>query len=427
MKILWFTNNLLPDIAKKHGIKSSVNEGWLIGMSTSLTQNFKDISLGIACSQNFSEKLVEGSLQNYEYFAYYEQSKEFYNPSLRVEIENIIKKYDPDIIHVMGSEYPHTLSVMEASERLNVLDRTVISIQGLIYFIGNHLREFAWNSYKVKNSLRDILKKQGIREFSRAYDRRGEYEVKAFEKCKHVIGRTEWDKGCAYILNPNIQYHFNNEILRPEFYEKKWDYGECEKKSIFFSQVSNPIKGFDSMLKALCIIKKRYPEVKLYAAGSDVFLKQENTPYWKRTGFINYIFELIKKLDLSRNVVFYGSLNAIQMRDAYLRANVFVCSSLIENSPNSVGEAMILGAPTITSHVGGVADMMIHEREGFIYPQDEDYMLAYYVERLFEDVGLAQSISKRAIIRAEETHSREKNSKDLYEIYKVMYLNEVDR
>lgn len=424
MKILWFTNNLLPDIAEENGIKASVNEGWLVGMSSNLTRNFEDISLGVACSQNFSEKLVEGRLENYKYFAYYEQSKETYNPSLHVVFENIIKKYAPDIIHVMGSEYPHTLSVMEAAEKLNILDRTVISIQGLIFFMGSPLREFAWNACKVKNSLRDIIKKQGVREFSRSYDRRGEYEVRAFEKCKHVIGRTEWDRGCTFILNPNIQYHFNNEILRIEFYEKKWDYNKCEKYSIFFSQVSNPIKGFDSMLKALGIIKKRYPGVKLYAAGSDVFLKQEKTPSWKRTGFVNYIFKLIEQLDLCRNVVFYGSLNAVQMRDAYLRANVFVCSSLIENSPNSVGEAMILGVPTIASHVGGVTSMMSHEREGFIYPQDEEYMLAYYVEMLFEDVGLAQSISERAIIRAEETHNREKNSKDLYEIYKTMYLNE---
>lgn len=421
MRILWFTNSLLPEIAKKNGITASVNEGWLVGMSSCLTGMCDDLSLGIVCSQNASKELLTGRVANYEYFAYYEQRKEEYDSNLHFVFENIINTFLPDIIHVMGSEFPHALSVMEAAENVGLLDSTVLSIQGLVTYCSLHLREYLNQRADIKKSFRDVIKKGGIANFYKEYYKRGEYEVKAFQKVRHVIGRTDWDKGCAFLLNPEITYHFNNEILRPEFYGGKWNLEKCRRHSIFFSQISNPIKGFDSMLRALAIIKKKYPDVMLNAAGSHLFIEQENMPKWRRSGFVNHIFELIKKYDLKDNIHFCGSLDAINMRNEYLKANVFVCSSLIENSPNSVGEAMILGVPTVTSHVGGVGNMMNHGKEGFIYPQDEEYMLAYYVELLFEDNALANKLSQNAIERANRTHSPQINCNELLHIYKRLY------
>ena len=54
-------------------------------------------------------------------------------------------------------------------------------------------------------------------------------------------------------------------------------------------------------------------------------------------------------------------------------------------SPNSVGEAMILGTPVVSSDVGGVKNMLTHNEEGFLYQHDAPYMLAFYVMELFEN------------------------------------------
>ena len=70
--------------------------------------------------------------------------------------------------------------------------------------------------------------------------------------------------------------------------------------------------------------------------------------------------------------------------------------STIENSPNSLGEAMLLGLPCISSHVGGVANMLVHGVEGFLYPSDEPYMISYYVCKLFENDNLARRFSEAA-------------------------------
>ena len=105
------------------------------------------------------------------------------------------------------------------------------------------------------------------------------------------------------------------------------------------------------------------------------------------------------------------------MKKEMLEANVFVSPSTIENSPNSVGEAMLLGVPVVSSGVGGVMDLLKHGVEGFVYQSDAPYMLAYYVGRIFDDINLAIRLGKAAHARANITHDYEKNLRELLEIY----------
>ena len=170
-----------------------------------------------------------------------------------------------------------------------------------------------------------------------------------------------------------MTYHFNNETLRDEFYEGEWNYSDCEKHSIFCSQGHYPIKGIHLVIEALNRIVKDYPDAHLYIGGKDYL----SLPFYKQSSYGKYLVSLIKQYGLEKNVSFTGFLNAEQMKNRYLKSNVFVSASSIENSPNSLGEAMLLGVPCISSQVGGVHNMMTHAIEGYTYPADEIYMLAY--------------------------------------------------
>ena len=110
-------------------------------------------------------------------------------------------------------------------------------------------------------------------------------------------------------------------------------------------------------------------------------------------------------------------LSEKQMVAAYLETNVFLCTSSIENSPNSVGEAMLLGMPIISSNVGGVSDMLVHGKEGYLYQADAPYLLAYYIGLLFDDQEKERELGENARIHARKTHNKEENIKKLLEIY----------
>lgn len=105
------------------------------------------------------------------------------------------------------------------------------------------------------------------------------------------------------------------------------------------------------------------------------------------------------------------------MKARYLASNVFVSASTIENSPNSVGEAMPIGCPAVSSCVGGVPDMLEHGQEGVLYQASTPYMLAWYVERVFRDDELAMRISKAAHEKVARTHDGERNLHNLLDTY----------
>ena len=88
-------------------------------------------------------------------------------------------------------------------------------------------------------------------------------------------------------------------------------------------------------------------------------------------------------------VFFTGPLDEEKICQRYLRSHVFVCPSSIENSPNSLGEAMILGVPCIASYVGGIPDMLKDREEGLLYQHNAPYMLAHHICEIFEDKMLA--------------------------------------
>lgn len=168
------------------------------------------------------------------------------------------------------------------------------------------------------------------------------------------------------------------------------------------------------------MILRSYRDAMLYTTGESP-LKAKGWLESQRLNYYQlYLAKRIRELGLENNVRFLGRLDETQMREQYLRSNVFVCCSSIENSSNSIGEAMLLGMPVVASDVGGVKNLLTHGQEGLIYPFDENYMLAYYVERVFRDEAMAQRMGGSAHARAAVTHDPELNDRKLMEIYREL-------
>ena len=171
------------------------------------------------------------------------------------------------------------------------------------------------------------------------------------------------------------------------------------------------------MLEAMPLILKRFPDTKLYVGGKNITKSDTLKDKLKISSYGKYIKENINKNNLQNKVIFVGILDEKQISERYLRSNVFVCPSSIENSPNSLCEAMILGVPCVASDVGGVADLLKHKEEGFVYQSDAPYMLAHYVCEIFANDELALQFSKKARVHAMKTHDAQMNLNTLLSIY----------
>lgn len=423
MRVLWLCNMMLPKAAENINKQPDSFGGWLTGLSNDLLK-INEVQLAVCFPISFQDHLLEGEVENMKYFGFPQKDQDKYDEEVEKIFISIIKKINPEVIHIFGTEYPHALAMVNTCEILGILRKVVISIQGLVSVYPTHY--FASLPYRVikGRTFRDFIRRQSIEISCKKMREKGALEIEALKKAKHIIGRTSWDNACTSQINSKAAYHFCNETLRNEFYKHEWSLEQCEPHSICISQASYPIKGAHYMLEALKLILNEFPETKLYIAGYDITKSNTVIGRLKHTSYAKYIKELIQKLNLKENLIFTGILNEKQMCDRYLKSNVFVLPSSIENSPNSLGEAMMLGLPCVASYVGGVSDMLKHNEEGFLYQADAPYMLAYYVCEIFKNNELALKFSKNARQHALETHNKEENVKKILQIYdNIMNVN----
>lgn len=415
MNILWLINIPLPEASQLMGENPSPFGGWLINASKDLA-NKEDVELSIAFPSNKANKFRELKGEKINYYPFIPVKE---NDNKVIEnnesFETLLNNLKPDIVHIYGTEIAHTLSMVNTCNKINI--KTVISVQGLVSIIEKHMYSNLPIYAIYGNTFRNIIRKDNIRGLKKLFRNRGKNEIEAIKRTNHIIGRTTWDKACSNQINPQANYHFCNETLREEFYKHQWDVNDCEKHSIFLSQGQYPIKGLHYMLEAIPLILKRFPKAKVYISGKDITKSDSIKDKLLMTYYGKYIKKMIKKLNLERNVVFTGQLDEKKMCQRYLKSHVFVCPSSIENSPNSLGEAMILGVPSVASYVGGIPDMLKDKEEGFLYQHDAPYMLAQYVCEIFENQDLALKFSKNARERALKTHDRDENTRRLIEIY----------
>lgn len=407
-KILWVCNTPLPDIQNLIGVKN-YNEGWLVGISNQLRKR-DDIIFYYAFPQKKKNGIVKKTINRINFLGFYDNHKDLF----RIKKENIkvfksiIHEINPDVIHIFGTEFPHSLEcVCSVSEENR--NRIVVSIQGLtseiskVFTCGIPLKYRLigkFDDYKYCCILRDKY------EFYRS----GINERKILQNVDNIIGRTDWDKKCVMSINQKCHYYHCNETLRDVFYEDEWNIKNIQRHSIFISQAFYPIKGLHVLINALPYIRKRYPDVLVYVAGKKAFL-ENNSPYG------HYIKKLINKMKLGNSINFLGYLTAAKMKQWLLKSHVMLMPSVIENSPNCVGEAMLLGTPVVAANVGGVSSILSSGKDGYLYSSMNKLELAKNVCRVFANDKIALRISENGKKTAKFLYSKEDNLKQLLLIY----------
>lgn len=412
MKLLWLCN-MVPGEVKKAITGKEGNGLWVDHVLQDLRQQ-EDLEIRVFCPY---KKEKSGNLDNWcSYRTFCTRLPHQYLPELEERFAKELEEFKPDVIHSWGVEYAHTLAMANAAEKTGNLHRMAVSIQGLCSFIAGHYCEGI--PYKVQHSttFRDFLRKDNIHQQQQKFVLRGELEKQTLRKVSHIIGRTHWDKACTGLINPEARYHVCNETLRDPFYQDIWQYDTCMPHRIFAPSCAYPVKGFHHLLLAFAEVLKTYPDAALAVPGKS-YLK---SGFLRRNSYQRYLAQLTRQYGLEDKIEFLGSLNAEGMKDNLLKANVFAMPSTIENSPNALGEAMILGVPSVAADVGGVTSLMTHNAEGFVYQSTAPYMLAHFIKTVFAMEAEAAEMGRSARAHALQTHDPETNLRDLLTIYRTL-------
>lgn len=204
MKVMWMGNIILPAIAEKESLPPVYIVGWLVGLSRRLTQ-LPDVALTYVFD---APKALTGEVDGYRYYGLVNPTR----PTQRCgeaytrQLEEILRKEQPDVIHLWGTENQHTLAMVDAAEHMGMRERIVISIQGLLSIYAEHYRAYLPEHVCHGHTLKDLVKGNIVRQEA-IYRRVGQYEQEALRRVQHVIGRTDWDAACMAELAPQAAYH----------------------------------------------------------------------------------------------------------------------------------------------------------------------------------------------------------------------------
>ena len=414
MKLLWITNILFPEANGKllgNNIELFGSGGWLVSAAENLIR-LAGVELVVAAPSNHVSKLTKLIGKDITYYALPCNDERKYNRSYEELWREIVIAERPSIVHIHGTEFSHGLSFIRAQVDIP----TILSIQGISEQIGYHYLD-GMSLYDVYRNITlfDFLYSGSLLKQKKRYITHGlKVEREMIQSVNHIIGRTSFDKHHTLKLNPKAHYYKCNETLRNEFYDGQvWDNSTCQPYTIFLSQSTYPIKGLHQLLKAMPQILKQYPTTKIRIAGRNILASDTIKQRLMRSSYIKYIDRLINKLKLQNHIQFTGPLNAEQMKHEYLNCNVFVSPSSMENSPNSLAEAQILGVPCVASNVGGVPDMIPNKNCGILYEFSDTTMLSNAICGVFS----TNSVSAHQVTEARERHCISTIVNNLLDIY----------
>lgn len=401
MKILFFSNT--PSLYKN---PKGYSGGWISSLEKNL-RNISSLNLAFAFEMSGEPfKIIDGNVTYYPIKRIHKNIGEkivsrLYNPTYHAEkyvhvYKKIVEDFEPDVIQVFGSEFFWGMISKNTSVPI------ILHIQGILipYFNAYLPPSVSWNTYAyAAKSFVKIIER--LFEKHR-WQKRCMLEEKIIQNIPNFIGRTEWDRRVIGVLNPNAQYFHCNEILREIFYKDAER--NIPNKLIIISTISSPLyKGFDLVLKTANILKNKF----------------QLTFMWKCYG--NIKVEVAEKITGIKhqhvNIQICGIATAEELREEVLNATVFVHPSYIDNSPNSLCEAQILGCSVISTNVGGISSLIDNGETGFLVPANDPFQMAYLINMLYKDERLNYRIGRQGKAVARERHSPEIIIKNMLAIY----------
>ena len=162
MKVLWLCNIMLPRIAEELGMPKSNKEGWLTGISETILANKENkITLGICFPVEQDKDGICGEADGLSYYGFYEDTlhPEIYDNGLEERLAKILSQFQPDVVHVFGTEFPHTLAMAKVFPKK---DKLLISMQGICTECAKNYTIGVPSRVCKKETFRDWLKKDNI-------------------------------------------------------------------------------------------------------------------------------------------------------------------------------------------------------------------------------------------------------------------------
>lgn len=315
----------------------------------------------------------------------------------------IVEDFKPDIIHFFGTENNFPLIIPH------------LKVPSVIWFQGNlTVYQTRWESgFRLRKTLqheklKNILMGKTFLHYHRIYAKMVEREKEIFSYAQNITGRTDWDRRLTSIMAPQASYYHLEEAMRPPFYENTWKPHRDRDKFVITTTIrGNLYKGLETVMD---VCQKLQPLM-------DKRLEWRIMGISPGSNYVKTARTVSKMPESDDTLKLLGSKSAPEIVEEHLNADLYVHPSHIDNSPNAVCEAMLLGMPVVSTNVGGIPSLIDDRQDGFLVQNADPYSMAGAVLDVYKDPEAAAAMGEKARKRGLQRNDPDDISTNLLKIY----------
>lgn len=287
------------------------------------------------------------------------------NPFSKI-VKREIKRVDPDLVLLMGLENSYYSGT--------VLGLTEYPVYALCQTVYNNPDRKLYGAVNQDNAYTEMLLFNELR------------YIGVFCKMHYDLVRQLSPQ--SYILKFG-GFPTRAELLKPVEICKEYDF-------VNFAMSMSLGKGYQDSIKALAIVKNKYPEVKLNLVGMcSAETKSE-------------LLKLIETLGLKENVFltpFFDNQNDLFTHIQKSRFAVLPCK--MDNVSGTMTQAMQLNLPIVVYKTAGTPSLNNNKTCALIAEKDNYEQLAHHMISLMDDSRLAETLRKNARDEQEKKYERD--------------------
>ncbi|MEM2309706.1 MAG: glycosyltransferase family 4 protein [Candidatus Bathyarchaeia archaeon] len=164
-----------------------------------------------------------------------------------------------------------------------------------------------------------------------------------------------------------------------------------------------PQKGVEYLIMAAPKIVERHPDARIVIVGDG----------WSK----DYLLSLAASTGCQHKITFLGFISDQDLIEIMLSSDVLVVPSIYEPFGIVALEGMAAGIPIVASNTGGLAEIIEHDRTGFLAYKENPDSIAWGVNRILSDPGYASWLVQNAKRKIREVYSWDAVARRTIETY----------
>jgi glycosyltransferase involved in cell wall biosynthesis len=303
------------------------------------------------------------------------------------DIVAAIQYFAPDLVHVWGTEgYWGLLTARGVFPSPALLEMQGLKSAIAPVFVGG----LSFAQQLASTGIKEIVRFCPMWRARARFARWAVFEREIILGHRFITAQSDWLQWQVQAINPTARVLRNDFLLRsPFYYADAWRPQESSR--IFCSAAySAPFKGIHTAVRALALLKPEHPTIELRVAGAI------HRPGVRQEGYSRWLLREARRLGVEDSLCWLGPLTGDEIVREMQLAGAVLLPTFVEGYCLALAEAMVLGAPSVVSFVGGTSCLARDDESALFFPPGDVAACAAQIHRVLTQPELALRISANA-------------------------------